>query len=763
MGRGTILANLGDGQYTIKLDFGESRLAAQILLLTGANTDLDAQIAAQQVKVNQAQAALNASNAALSAAINAYIAGNSSSNLLPAIETAKLDQVAKEEALRTETVAIGKLQSAKANNLRKIDDLNSYRASLTLNAWCADYTDAASGEVATLEIPNEPQKVLIAPGGRLPVASDGELRMRALMTPEQAYYNAAILPGWQKFKPTYRSGTIMAINGDTADVALDEAKSSAGGIADIGLANIEFDVNQTTTLTNIPIVYQDCNGTAFEVGDAVVIQFMAQNWSAPRIIGFLSNPRQCGPWFVISKTVSLPTFPPYPITPGPASTSAYFGVGGKYYPNTWKNGSNYAGDRAWIGANKKVVTWRAGGDPFMYPYVVYNDNVIDCATPDFYAWRDDVLSRGYDLNRMPVFLYQFAIAGAAIYVENGQDVLYFISHEHSSFHGGNDSTLNAKLERLHFYKKNLVTNQFTKITTKTFTNAEFVAAPPLSGRTKDGIYPGEYCIQITDCFQGPLLSFPGSGVINGAPPVWYGGYSAGLCGTCFRVSFHPSECKAVCAVYQSWQTGRLEFTISSTAFFAESGLIAAEYHPDDGRLCKLTVSNWNVASKSYTLTFSEGNIQIDNTSQPRRGFVGDLSVCYPQNSVLFTKNMTTGAVTRNFFQGAYTDTKDNPLINSSDEKNPPVLFFGGLESNVDKYRIGISGFSGSLARLVLLKDKYYALFYDTSNPALVFGGVARFISSEFTQANLEANSPVVISDFSGLGSFTPMRIGYSKS
>ena len=60
MGRGTILADLGEGQYTIKLDFGESRLAAQLLLLTGANTELDTQIAAQQVKVNTAQNALNA-------------------------------------------------------------------------------------------------------------------------------------------------------------------------------------------------------------------------------------------------------------------------------------------------------------------------------------------------------------------------------------------------------------------------------------------------------------------------------------------------------------------------------------------------------------------------------------------------------------------------------------------------------------------------------------------------------------------------------
>jgi hypothetical protein len=306
MGRGTILADLGEGQYTIKLDFGESRLAAQLLLLTGANTELDTQIAAQQAKVNTAQTALNASNAALAAAIEAYIVGNSSPNLLPAVENAKLDQVAKEEALRTETVAIGKLQSAKANNLRKIDQLNSYRASLTLNAWCADYTEAASGEVATLEIPNEPKTVLIAPGGRAPVDADGELRMRALMTPPQAYYNAAILPGWQKFKPTYRSGVITAISGDTADVLLDEAKSSASDIADIGLVNVEFDVNQTSTLNAVPIVYQDCNAEVFEVGDPVVVQFMSQNWSTPRIIGFLSNPKECAVFnfqFYYNKTI----------------------------------------------------------------------------------------------------------------------------------------------------------------------------------------------------------------------------------------------------------------------------------------------------------------------------------------------------------------------------------------------------------------------------------------------------------------------------
>jgi len=751
MGRGTILTDLGEGQYSIKLDFGESRLAAQLLLLTGANTDLDTQIAAQQAKVNTAEAALNASNAALSAAINAYVASNSSPNLLPPIEAAKLDQVAKEEALRRETVALGKLQGSKANNLRKIDDLNSYRVSLTLNAWCADYTEGASGEVATLEIPNEPTTVLIAPAGRAPVDADGELRMRALMTAPQAYYNVAILPGWQKFKPTYRSGVITAINGDTADVALDEAKSSSGGIADIGLANIEFDVNQTSTLTNVPIVYQDCNGTAFEVGDAVVVQFMAQSWSAPRIIGFLSNPRQCGPWFVISKTLAelyLPDTALYPITATPASNEAYFGLGGKYHPNTWKANNNYGGDRVWIGANKKVVTWRAGGDPFMYPYVVYNNTVIDCATPEFYAHYNIISANGtrYNFpNGWTLFRRGFVIAGAAIYVENNEDVLYFVCYNNS--YNNTEIIYSAigypydkyDIEYLHFYKKNLVTNQLTKLASKEFINQIREPAPPNSGISIISTYPGDMCVALTA--QWPLVAGPNS------TPQTYGTDATGT----YRVSFHPSECKAVCAVYQNYQTGRLEFTPSSTAFFADSGLIAAEYHPDDGRLCTLKVKNYQYIGLTYTLVFSEGNVQFEITSQTKRGFTGDISVCYPLNSVTLTKPNNTYIVTRNFFNGEYTDTK----------------IFSGVVPDFNLPVLTVSLGSETLSlrntpRLVLIKDKYYAVFYDNSNPSFLFGGVARFISSEFTQANLEANSPVAISDFSGVGILTPMRIGYSK-
>lgn len=775
MGRGTILADLGEGQYTIKLDFGESRLAAQLLLLTGANSDLDTQITAQQVKVNAAQAALNASNAALAVAIDAYVVGNSSPNLLPPIETAKLDQVAKEEALRVETLAIGELQSTKANNLRKISDLNSYRASLTLNAWCADYTEGASGQVATLEIPNEPKTVLIAPTGRAPVDADGDLRMRALMTAPQAYYNAAILPGWQKFKPTYRSGTITVINGDTADVTLNEAKSSASGISDIGLANIEFNVNQTSTLTNVPIVYQDCNGAAFEVGDSVVVQFMSQNWSNPQIIGFLSNPKACniGAFFNTGKV--LPTSEEN--IPAPGIAPSYFGAAGVRYqakpePSQTKFSSWYGGDAVWFGAGR-CVSWRVEGDPYNFPYVVYNNTVIDCANNDFYNWYNATPDT-YWYNH-----HDWHVCGAAVY---GQ-FLYFciwnfvqVLNETSGYY---DIT-----ENLFFYRKNLVTNEFEKVDeilnfvgSITTDENDVLLAPYATGNQ---------FVHITDRKNGPILS-PAGKRINLAE----GGY-------CFKVSFHPKEIKAIFPYMNNWQYGYMQWESNTTKTFTPmNGLVAAEYHPEDGRICTLTLSNYSFDAETgtgptffrgygaeFTATFSEGGSLISGT--PRRFFVGQLNVCYPTNNVIVSREKkrfqlitnpsgqlvpdysTVAGYSRDFFSGAFTESfaQDPDLGHYTDETQ-----FSLLEHRpANTYEAGaILGNSRIYVwvRVVYAKEKYYCVYY-TALDSTVGGKPSRIISSEFTQAEIQSETGYNFSfldttgSTGGLANYRPSRIGFTS-
>jgi hypothetical protein len=156
----------------------------------------------------------------------------------------------------------------------------------TKAVWCVDLTEDAAGEVATLEVPGEPQKMLLAPGGRTPVAEDGFLLARQVMSPAQAFFNAAILPGWQRHKPTYRVGELVALDkeADLATVVLDAAVSSAQ----------DLPVNEVGTLVDIPVVYMTCNAEPFEVGDRVVVELPGRTWLAPRVIGFESNPRPCG-------------------------------------------------------------------------------------------------------------------------------------------------------------------------------------------------------------------------------------------------------------------------------------------------------------------------------------------------------------------------------------------------------------------------------------------------------------------------------------
>ena len=112
---------------------------------------------------------------------------------------------------------------------------------------------------------------------------DGYLIKTLAMTPAQAFYNLAMLPAWQKWQPTYRYGTITAINGDKANVTITDDESSQQNIK----------INQSNTLANVPIEYMQCHEVAFEVGDIVLIKFAAQNFDDPKIIGFKDNPKPC--------------------------------------------------------------------------------------------------------------------------------------------------------------------------------------------------------------------------------------------------------------------------------------------------------------------------------------------------------------------------------------------------------------------------------------------------------------------------------------
>jgi len=116
--------------------------------------------------------------------------------------------------------------------------------------------------------------------------SAGQLTPILGMTPAQAAFNWAILPGWQKWKPMYLVGEITAIDNanDTADVTFDDARSVAQNLP----------VAYWESYPAIPVEYMDCNSTAFAVGDRVVVEFANQNLEEPRVIGFETNPKACG-------------------------------------------------------------------------------------------------------------------------------------------------------------------------------------------------------------------------------------------------------------------------------------------------------------------------------------------------------------------------------------------------------------------------------------------------------------------------------------
>jgi len=237
MGKGVIISGGTDGQYQVQLKLHKSRIEALIVALTNQIAMLESKIETMEEGVEK--------------------------------EIAVLKKVALEK------------RKAYLQGVDVPDDP-------VVAAWCADLTEDLSGEVGTIEIPGERENVSIQPGhegnAAYNAARDGQLQPAIAGTPESAFYNLALLPGWQKWKPTYRFGTITAVDGDICDVDLDAAKSSQKNM----------DINQATTLSNVPIEYMTCNGAAFSEGDGVIVEFEGQDWNSPKVIGFKDHPKPCG-------------------------------------------------------------------------------------------------------------------------------------------------------------------------------------------------------------------------------------------------------------------------------------------------------------------------------------------------------------------------------------------------------------------------------------------------------------------------------------
>lgn len=301
MGFANIVSGGEKGEYVIKLDFGEGAKTARLAAIDESLADVAPKIVAAQTAYDAAKAKEKPAQEKEAAALDAYVqalqatqpgenVGQASQAVAAALQkyiAAHADLMAAIKTTAPLLSALNLAKEFKAAAQKQRDYWAGLQLTETRPAWCADYTEDATGEVATIEVQGEDKTILIAPSAPAWSGADGVVWAREIQRHDQLFWNAAVLPGWQKWKPTYRTGVITALYADdTADVKLDDAQSSAQGLS----------INQTSTLKAVPVQYMDCNADAFEVDDKVVIKFDGQSWDAPKVIGFVANPKPCNPW-----------------------------------------------------------------------------------------------------------------------------------------------------------------------------------------------------------------------------------------------------------------------------------------------------------------------------------------------------------------------------------------------------------------------------------------------------------------------------------
>lgn len=294
MGKARILQAHGEGRYTIEIieareraESAKQQAEARIQTLTAEVNQLDAKIQAAQQAVDHAAIE---QNAAIEQWRQEVAEQGSSSVDLDAFARKLLEAAGKRDALRSEKRSKELRIAADQALVARINALPPLRQ---MQAWCADYTEDLSGDVATAEVPGEIGNIIIKPGfegaNQWSATEDGAMQPALAGTPASVFYNLAMQSGWQKWRPTYRAATITSIDGDTCSISLDAATSSQQGL----------NVNAQSSYSGVPILYMDCNGDAFEQGDRVLVAF-AGNVEGPTVVGFESEPRMCSRMHLIT-------------------------------------------------------------------------------------------------------------------------------------------------------------------------------------------------------------------------------------------------------------------------------------------------------------------------------------------------------------------------------------------------------------------------------------------------------------------------------
>ena len=290
MGKGNILSNLGNGKYEVEVVYNTEKLDSAIEKLEKEINRISSDVLPElEQKETETLSEVQQAEFDLKQAIEAYVNYKTPENK----EEVDKYQQKYLDALNAYQKASMEYNDKKMEleSLKKRKDFlqDNYPENEIKEMWCADYTNNLSGEVGTVEIPGSMQYMQIRPGydGKASFDSsrDGQLYPTVALPPAGAFYNLAMLPGWQKWRPQYRLGTIQNIDKEknTGDVILNNEDSKSQNL----------DVNQSSSLSNVPIEYMSCDSGAFADGDKVLVEFEGRKWENVKVVGFESEPKEC--------------------------------------------------------------------------------------------------------------------------------------------------------------------------------------------------------------------------------------------------------------------------------------------------------------------------------------------------------------------------------------------------------------------------------------------------------------------------------------
>jgi hypothetical protein len=296
MGSAKILQEYGAGQYQVELIHDIPRITARVETLENNITSIESIIAAVSDAITAKQLEIDAKKDA----INTAIATHENPETIQALQKELLALMGEKQVL------VNRKNNLKAQLSGLQTSLTTYQEAETetiqKDVWCADKTTglAIDQVVGTCDINGETSQTVITPGGVNTPAIDGKYQPALGNTAAGAFFNLAMLPGWQKWMPTYRIAKIMEITGgDTCTILVRNDRSSQQSL----------DINNQLLFFKVPIVYMSCDSSCFIAGDQVIVQFVGQDYTKPKVVGFESSPRSC--FFTYDWYEVLPFGEPY--------------------------------------------------------------------------------------------------------------------------------------------------------------------------------------------------------------------------------------------------------------------------------------------------------------------------------------------------------------------------------------------------------------------------------------------------------------------